>query len=371
MAQSIRRRKILVLASNPTDQTQLRLGAESREIEDRLRRTTFRNQFDFRTRWAVRSRDLQQSLLEERPAILHFSGHGSKAGELYLEDELGLSRAVPPGALAKLFEILSRHLRFDCVVLNACYSEVQARAIAQHVPYVIGMSTQIGDDSAIEYAVAFYGALGEGMPVDTAHELACNQVELKGIPGHLIPVLLVGPRPLPPTDPRKLGHLSREEITSAIQEYKVALANGAGDGGAHFGLGLLYFQIGLYDLALKHFRHTVDLEPDYADGYYHVALALLRGRRPKTLMIQEIRAIESQVGAALQLDPRPAKYYLLLAAIRYDYYAANGLTSPSPSYRELLGMVGDKEYDAFEVQRLLDSMILRDEAFVSQIRRQP
>lgn len=371
MAQAARRRKILLLTSSPDDQQRLRLGTECREIEDRLRRTTLRRMFDLHPRWAVRPRDLQQSLLEERPAIVHFSGHGSKAGELYLENEFGRSQAVSPEALSKLFEILSRHLRFDCVVLNACYSEIQARAIAQHVPYVVGMSTAIRDDAAIQYSVGFYGTLGEGMPIPDAHELACNSLELMSIPDNLIPVLLMGASPLPPTDPEKLGQLSREEIALAIREYKVALDNGVESGNAHFGLGLLYLQLRLHDLALTHFRKTVEHEPDFADGYYYVALTMLRGRRPKTLMIQEIRAIESQVGAALQLDPRPAKYYFLLAAVRYDYYLSNGLSSPLPLPRDLLAMASDKEYDSCEVQRLLDSITLRDEALVAQIRRQP
>ena len=371
MAQPARRRKILLLASSPDDQQRLRLGIECREIEDRLRRTTLRRMFDFHSRWAVRARDLQQSLLEERPTIVHFSGHGAKAGALYLENEFGRSQAVSPEAISKLFEILSRQLHFDCVVLNACYSEIQARAIVQHVPYVVGMSTAISDDAAIEYSVSFYGALGEGMPIAVAHELACNSLELRGLPGNLIPILLVGSSPLPPIDPGKVEQLPREEIASAIQEYKVALDNGVESGSAHFGLGLLYLQLRLYDLALTHFRKAVELEPDFADGYYYVALTMLRGRRPKTLMIQEARAIESQVGAALQLDPRPAKYYFLLAAVRHDYYLSNGLASPLPSPRDLLEVARDKEYDSCEVQRLLNSIILRDEALVAQIRRQP
>jgi tetratricopeptide (TPR) repeat protein len=370
VARPARRKKILLLASAPQNQQPLRLGVECREIEDRLRKTTLRWQFDLRSRWAVRPRDLQQALLEERPEIVHFSGHGSDCGELYLEDDYGNSRAVSTEALSQLFEILTRHIRFDCVVLNACYAEVQARAIARHVPYVIGMSTAITDESAIQYSVAFYGGLGEGMPVEDAHELARNALDLHGSEEHLIPVLLAGAPPLPPTDSDRLGRLSREEIAADVREYKAALDRGVGMGGAHFGLGHLYLQLRLYDLALKHFRQSVGLEPDFADGYYYVALTMLRGKRPKTLMIQEVRAIEAQLCAALQLDPRPAKYYFLLAAVRSDYYLTNGLTSPSPSSRELLAMAREKEYDFPEVERLLDSITLRDEALVSQIRRQ-
>ena len=44
-------------------------------------------------------------------------------------------------------------------VLNACYSFVQASALAQHIPYVIGMKQAIGDKAAIKFATGFYNLL--------------------------------------------------------------------------------------------------------------------------------------------------------------------------------------------------------------------
>ncbi len=60
--------------------------------------------------------------------------------------------------MAQLFELCSDHVH--CVVLNACYSEPQARAIVRHIDYVIGMKQAIGDESAIKFSVGFYDALG-------------------------------------------------------------------------------------------------------------------------------------------------------------------------------------------------------------------
>ncbi|MGB3312083.1 MAG: hypothetical protein WBG32_13480 [Nodosilinea sp.] len=39
-----------------------------------------------------------------------------------------------------------------CVVLNGCYSAVQAEAIAEHVPYVVGMTQSVGDRSRLPWA---------------------------------------------------------------------------------------------------------------------------------------------------------------------------------------------------------------------------
>ena len=77
----------------------------------------------------------------------------------------------------------------ECVVLNACYSEIQADAIAKHIDYVVGMKREIGDTAAIEFAVAFYDALGAGKSFEFAYELGCNAIQWSNVPHHLIPIL--------------------------------------------------------------------------------------------------------------------------------------------------------------------------------------
>ncbi|WP_333099339.1 MULTISPECIES: CHAT domain-containing protein [unclassified Microcoleus] len=125
--------------------------------------------------------------MDYKPQIIHFSGHGAGDEGLALEDETGKVQYVDAEALAELFKLFAN--RVECVVLNACYSEVQAEAIVQHVPYVIGMSRAIGDKAAIEFAVGFYDALGSGESVEFAYQLGCNSIRLAGIVEHLTPKL--------------------------------------------------------------------------------------------------------------------------------------------------------------------------------------
>jgi uncharacterized protein YjbI with pentapeptide repeats len=178
---------ILILASNPRTTASLRLDEEVREIDAGLQRAKKRELFDLKQRWAVRVQDVYQSLLDFNPSIVHFSGHGSGDEGLVLEDETGNVRLVETVALAGLFEVFAN--RIECVVLNACYSERQASAIAQHIPYVIGMSKEIGDKAAIKFATGFYSALGSGECVEFAYKLGCSVVQLDGIAEHLTPVL--------------------------------------------------------------------------------------------------------------------------------------------------------------------------------------
>ena len=178
---------ILILAANPKSTPTLRLDEEVREIDAGLRRASQRDRFHLEQRWAVRSRDLQTALLDFKPQIVHFSGHGGDEMGLILEDATGAAVAVSTEALAGLFELFAD--RVECVVLNACYSEVQAEAIAKHIPYVIGMNKAIGDRAAIEFAVIFYAALGAGESVEFAYKLGCNAIRMAGIEEYLTPVL--------------------------------------------------------------------------------------------------------------------------------------------------------------------------------------
>ena len=68
-------------------------------------------------------------MLDLAPAFVHFSGHGASSGSICVEDEAGNSIELEPEAL---FEASGSYV--ECVLLNACFSERQARSIAAHVP---------------------------------------------------------------------------------------------------------------------------------------------------------------------------------------------------------------------------------------------
>ncbi|MBN3961696.1 MAG: CHAT domain-containing protein [Nostoc sp. NMS8] len=176
---------ILIVASSPVNQAKLRLDKEVREINEGLRRSQKGDQFKLEQRWAVRTDDLRRALLETEPQIVHFCGHGSGDEGLVIEDEAGKSKLVSTTALANLFELCTEHV--ECVLLNACYSEVQAEAIVQHIDYVIGMGDAIGDTAAIKFATGFYDALGAGRSIEMAYKFGCNAIQLENIPEHLTP----------------------------------------------------------------------------------------------------------------------------------------------------------------------------------------
>lgn len=180
--------KVLFLAANPADTVRLRIDEESRTIDQALRQSEFRDIFSIKQHWAVRIIDLQSFLLRYQPDIVHFSGHGTGQREIIFEDQQGKSQTVSAHSLSLLFNILKENIR--CVVLNACYSEEQALAIAEHIDCVIAMSEAIGDRSAISFSTAFYQALGYGKDIKTAFDLGCIQIDLEKLDKKEIPKLI-------------------------------------------------------------------------------------------------------------------------------------------------------------------------------------
>ncbi|MDJ0797125.1 MAG: AAA-like domain-containing protein [Calothrix sp. MO_167.B12] len=179
-------KKILLLSANPTNTSKLRLDKEVREIEAGLERAKCRDEFEIISKWAVRVDDLRRALLDHEPQIVHFSGHGEGNQGLVLENNSGQMQLVSASALARLFKLFPQ---IECVVLNACYSQVQAEAIHQHIDYVIGMNKEIGDKAAIEFAVGFYDALGAGRTIEDGFEFGCTSIDLESIPESSTPVL--------------------------------------------------------------------------------------------------------------------------------------------------------------------------------------
>ena len=218
-------KSILFLSANPKDMVSLRLEEEKREIKDRLRRAGY-GKVPIASESAVRTGDIQQALLDFKPQIVHFSGHGTEQDGLVFEDKNGKPKLVEAESLSDLFELFSS--RIECVVLNACYSATQAKSIAKHVNYVIGMNKAIGDSAAIDFSTGFYTAIGAGESFEFAYRLGCNSIRLSGIEGHLTPELLtkkiITPNTLPkPLSQTEIWEANETHDESAIEPQKDAV----------------------------------------------------------------------------------------------------------------------------------------------------
>jgi hypothetical protein len=181
--------KILFLSSNPKDISRIRLDEELREVDERIQLGKFRDRFELIPQLAVRPRDIGRALMRYQPHVLHFSGHGSPTEGIVLEDDEGKTKLVSAEALAKLLAVIKDNLRV--VVLNACYSGLQAGGITQVIDCAIGMQKKIGDHSAIVFSAAFYEALAQGRSVEEAFNVGVANLAMEGIPEETTPSLLI------------------------------------------------------------------------------------------------------------------------------------------------------------------------------------
>jgi hypothetical protein len=181
---------ILFLAANPIDSDPLRLGAEVRNIKDALRQAEHGRRFAVQEEWAVRIMDLRRALLryEDQPLIVHFAGHGDGRG-ICLEDDAGYVQLVDGADLAQFLALFPN---IQCVMLNACYSDEVGDALAAAAPCVVGMATAVTDHGAIDFATAFYDALGAGKPFGEAFAVAERSLGMAGLLEVVQPVFRLG-----------------------------------------------------------------------------------------------------------------------------------------------------------------------------------
>lgn len=182
-------KKILILTANPINTIPLRLNEEVRDIKTALKSSQKREEFDIVVEQAIRFKELQTALLENKPNIVHFSGHGEGEQGLALMDDNGKRILIKPDSLRRFFKALQEIFNIDCVVLNTCYSEVQAEEIYPYVDYVVGMNREIGDTAARKFAIGFYDTLFAGESIENAFNLGCSAIDMANIPEYLTPVL--------------------------------------------------------------------------------------------------------------------------------------------------------------------------------------
>jgi hypothetical protein len=167
---------ILFLSANPWTTSRILVDEEAREIFYRLQEGPDRERFILHKHAAIRPADVQRLLMMYRPQIVHFSGHASKKQKIILGGVPGRGKQINRRALVDVFALYREHLRL--VFLNACFTRIQARSLSAVIDYSIGSRKPIGDRESVNFAAAFYRALGFGRSVKEAFDSAKAEVAL-------------------------------------------------------------------------------------------------------------------------------------------------------------------------------------------------
>jgi hypothetical protein len=166
--------EILFVAANPRDTQPLDLDKEVEMLREVVENGRHQDHIRVEQRWEVSYDKLQQTVLKVHPEIVHFSGHGISQG-LILEKADGLSTVADAALLEGLFAPLKNEV--FCIIFNACYSEAQAKVIAKHIPFVVGMNTAVSDKAALLFTKGFYRGLSNRLDVEFAFSMGINMVQ--------------------------------------------------------------------------------------------------------------------------------------------------------------------------------------------------
>lgn len=221
--------KVLILSANPLGTDRLRLDEEVRVIQEAIRGSKHRDSFEIVSRPAVRPRDMWRALLDERPEIVHFMGHGQGHDGVTVEGDGGRAKLVNTNDLASLLALFVDHIQ--CVLLNACYTGPQAQAIARYIGTAIGTSDLITDNASLSFTSGFYDALGAGRSIEFAYRLGC---EAMGTENGRSDIMKLYQREPPatahyPTDRRRV-FISYDRAGALDGEVAMGLAQALGDG---------------------------------------------------------------------------------------------------------------------------------------------
>ncbi len=361
--------RLLMLAANPDTTRRLAVDEEARQIGEKLRLAQDRDAFTVTTCLAVRPADLLQYFNQHRPHIVHFSGHGSSAGEIVLSNGFGEHR-VSTEALTETFRVMKDNIRI--VMLNACYSSTQAQAISRHIDFIIGMRSPIEDRAAIVFAAAFYSALGFQRSVQEAFDQAITAIMLHGLPGHLTPELIIRPGADPhavfcgrPTAPDGAGgHPAKDRSAndasiSPISPWPpVQMSATASDESSIYqvGAGAQYVTVNNFavgqPLDLTGLRTWIDrLSQACADSAMDASInqAARRSLRHRTELISDIRRDLADSGR--QSKGKDCLRRLLVTGI-VQFHASVGLTSWKPSEQTVLDLLVFGLWPVIQAHRL-------------------
>lgn len=167
--------KILFIESEYKDDNQLKINEEFRRIQQVVKRAQPDGEVELLPLLAARIEELSEALLRHRPHIVHLSLHGDPRSKSLLfiasdarkedrkqarEQHLEASstpqgvREVTPDELAAMFRPVADTVR--CVLLNACWSQAAAQALASaKLPYIIGTTRKIPNSAALQFSEAF------------------------------------------------------------------------------------------------------------------------------------------------------------------------------------------------------------------------
>jgi tetratricopeptide (TPR) repeat protein len=151
-----------------------------------------------------------------------------------------------------------------------------------------------------------------------------------------------------------LARLSLEEVLKRLERYGTAARLSPGSGEVVMGLGLTCLHLKRFPEAAEKLGLATRLLPASGKAHLYHALALLQGRRPRTLSLAEARQILQALDTAAALEPGEGLCELFALIIKQEYFRTNGLRVPLPDIAHHTRSLAQKRFDRDELAAFID-----------------
>jgi CHAT domain-containing protein len=181
---------LLIILSEPGDLAQFDAPSWDTLIREALAKPLADNSMSIRTVARATRKEIRNALLEKKPDIIQFVGHGiykDDKGQIALMDDLGDSWLVDEQAFANLFQGHDDNLGLIC--LTSCESAqstapqsfrgIGPQLVERGVPAVVAMQYEVKIKSAKVFLEDFYTSIAAHKPVDWAVQMARNAVSIE------------------------------------------------------------------------------------------------------------------------------------------------------------------------------------------------
>lgn len=133
---------------------------------------------------------------------------------------------------------------------------------------------------------------------------------------------------------RSLTNMPLPDVNKHMAAYRSASAEHPTHIGVNASIGMCFLKLKKYDQALASFENAQADNFEDATPFFYAAVARLKGRKPFLCSRPEIDAIETDINAALSIDPQPEHYYFL-SYIGRDYFKRKFLNH-QPAWEDLM-----------------------------------
>lgn len=139
------KKTILFIASSPDGVAMANANRQLRSIQEALQRMRKEDFYEIKNLGFIQPSELIGEVIKNKPDFIHFFMHNDTVEGLFFENGNGNAIPFDSTKLKRLFERVTNNKKIECVVLNACNTQIHKEAVSLYVPNVVYTTDFIPD----------------------------------------------------------------------------------------------------------------------------------------------------------------------------------------------------------------------------------